>query len=771
MNTNKMIFKLILLACCFFSSVAASSLSAAQSVPASMLLYGGSEASNYFVSDASTATALGSISGTVTDGTNLVSGIAVYVKDHNYNYISGATTDTAGNYTVADIPTGSYKVEFDGSGSGYVIQWYNNKPDFNTADPVSVTEPSTTIGINATLVSANTTLVSANTTLGGVPAEGNLKITIYDSGRIAVYRYITGAWQEQIYSGDNKGSRLEIKGVGYSLGYYAGTPAALVSNIKVSDTKITSVWVAGGTRITLDTTYQPGASYFGMQWTITNESGGSLSDLRFFHGEDTYFYNSDYGGGFWDAPNNTVGVQKTISGQLMRMSLQAITVPYAYDSMYFGTVWSNVGVGALTSYIDSLDSTDNGYALEWRNASMQNGETWTISTYEKFADVAIGSVSVTAPTQTDCSIGSTCSLTFTVTNISQASATVSLSVNSSQTDWNAQILTPVSPVVIQVGSSQQVNVQVSIPASAMDGAIGNVTLSASDGTNTAIDVAAVIAVSNTYTITTSAGAGGTVSCSPATVSYGSSSICTITPNTGSAIHDVLVDGASAGAIITYTFSNVTTNHTISATFLITTYTVTPSAGAGGTIIPSTPQTVGHNATISFTVMHDDGYTASVGGTCSGILVGNTYTTLPITFDCTVVVSFTAITPNSYTVTSISGTGGSISPSSATVNSGNTTSFIVTPDTGYSIASVTGCNGTLSGSTYTTGPITANCTVLATFRDTFTITTPTGTVEIKAGGTFRISTTGASNVIVDGVPIGAVNIVTFINITGPHTITW
>lgn len=71
-------------------------------------------------------------------------------------------------------------------------------------------------------------------------------------------------------------------------------------------------------------------------------------------------------------------------------------------------------------------------------------------------------------------------------------------------------------------------------------------------------------------------------------------------------------------------------------------------------------------------------------------------------------------PSTYTVTASAGTGGTISPSSATVNSGKTASFTVTPSTGYSIASVTGCGGTLKGNTYTTGAITADCTVSASF---------------------------------------------------------
>ena len=69
---------------------------------------------------------------------------------------------------------------------------------------------------------------------------------------------------------------------------------------------------------------------------------------------------------------------------------------------------------------------------------------------------------------------------------------------------------------------------------------------------------------------------------------------------------------------------------------------------------------------------------------------------------------TAITPSA-------GNGGSISPNTAqTVHYNTVISFTVTPNPGYHIVSVTGCNGTLAGSTYTTGVITSDCTVSASF---------------------------------------------------------
>jgi len=69
------------------------------------------------------------------------------------------------------------------------------------------------------------------------------------------------------------------------------------------------------------------------------------------------------------------------------------------------------------------------------------------------------------------------------------------------------------------------------------------------------------------------------------------------------------------------------------------YTVTPSAGANGSISPNTPQPVSGGARATFTVAANGGYVASVGGTCGGYLSGTTYTTNPVSGNCTVIASF------------------------------------------------------------------------------------------------------------------------------------
>ncbi len=71
----------------------------------------------------------------------------------------------------------------------------------------------------------------------------------------------------------------------------------------------------------------------------------------------------------------------------------------------------------------------------------------------------------------------------------------------------------------------------------------------------------------TYTITASAGAHGKLSANGRiVVRRGSSLTVTITPDPGYAVASVKVDGVSKGALRSYTFTNVTANHSISATF-------------------------------------------------------------------------------------------------------------------------------------------------------------------------------------------------------------
>ena len=70
----------------------------------------------------------------------------------------------------------------------------------------------------------------------------------------------------------------------------------------------------------------------------------------------------------------------------------------------------------------------------------------------------------------------------------------------------------------------------------------------------------------TFTITATAGTNGSINPGTQTVNYGASKTFTFTPNAGYVVANVTVDGANLGALSTYTFANVTANHTIHVTF-------------------------------------------------------------------------------------------------------------------------------------------------------------------------------------------------------------
>ena len=91
-----------------------------------------------------------------------------------------------------------------------------------------------------------------------------------------------------------------------------------------------------------------------------------------------------------------------------------------------------------------------------------------------------------------------------------------------------------------------------------------------------------------FTITASASLGGTISPAGAVaVDSGRSATFTMTPAAGYHVQDVVVDGASAGSLSAYTFTNVTAGHSIAAAFeknptITVTAPVTGSTWSSGT---------------------------------------------------------------------------------------------------------------------------------------------------------------------------------------------
>src|SRR6185295_678237 len=114
------------------------------------------------------------------------------------------------------------------------------------------------------------------------------------------------------------------------------------------------------------------------------------------------------------------------------------------------------------------------------------------------------------------------------------------------------------------------------------------------------------------------------------------------------IADVQVDGFSVGAVDNYSFSTVTGDHTIAASFAVDTYVITASAGDNGAMFPSGAASVncGDNPTV--TVVADAGF-HTVDVLVDGVSVGAvpSYTFTNVDANHTIAVTFVTDT---YTIT-------------------------------------------------------------------------------------------------------------------------
>jgi hypothetical protein len=148
-----------------------------------------------------------------------------------------------------------------------------------------------------------------------------------------------------------------------------------------------------------------------------------------------------------------------------------------------------------------------------------------------------------------------------------------------------------------------------------------------------------------YTITVTAGSNGSINPSTGSVACGTNAVYIITPAAGYAVASVLVDGVSAGAVGSYTFNNVSVNHTISATFAIGAFTITASAGANGSVSSNGTTQVAAGGSQVYTITPATCY--HIGDVLvNGVSVGavSTYTFTNVTSNQTISAAFVINVP-------------------------------------------------------------------------------------------------------------------------------
>ncbi len=245
---------------------------------------------------------------------------------------------------------------------------------------------------------------------------------------------------------------------------------------------------------------------------------------------------------------------------------------------------------------------------------------------------------------------------------------------------------------------------------------------------------------DTFTLSASAGPGGSISPAGATVvDYGGSQSYTITPLGGRHIADVLVDGISVGAVASYNFTSVAASHTISASFALDSLTITASAGSGGSISPAGPVAVDYGADKTFSINPEAHYHVAdvlVDGASVGAM--GSYTFAGVAAAHTISASFALDTYAIYTFVSGSGeaTGGGACVHGATVD------LTATPDTGWHFVNWTE-NGTVvsTDASYSFTASSSRILVACFAVDTHTITaTVDGSGTTEGAGTYDYGST-------------------------------
>jgi hypothetical protein len=214
------------------------------------------------------------------------------------------------------------------------------------------------------------------------------------------------------------------------------------------------------------------------------------------------------------------------------------------------------------------------------------------------------------------------------------------------------------------------------------------------------------------------------------------------------------------------------------------YTITSSAGPGGTIEPLGETEIAEGGSQLYTITPDTGFEIAdvlVDGSSVGAVPS--YLFEDVISNRSIHATFQIQT---FTIAASAGTGGMIDPvGNVLVEYGASQSFTITPDTGFEIDDVMVDEVSVGAlPSYTFENVTADHAIVASFKkQTFTIVAsagtggsidPVGNVVVEYGENQNFVITADSgyeiaDVLVDGVSVGAVPNYTFQNVVADHTI--
>lgn len=385
----------------------------------------------------------GSISGTVTDGSNNpIDGATVYASGVGGGYGS-ALTDANGNYTITQLPVDNYTVNFSAS-SGYLSQYYNGTSDYSSATSLQLNGGDHLTSIDASL-NLGGVIEGTITDTGGHPLEG-IEVDAYgnNSGYGSATTDASGHYQVIGLATDEYEVSVYDPNQVYAPTYYGGA-------IEEGDATPVSI-VAGTTVSNIDASLAVGATVSG---TITDTHAqpvpnAQISLIRTASGNVISSGESDSNGNFtvpaMPAGTYKVFVQPSDPNLLSRYWTNAATVDEASPlTLIAGQLASGVDVAlpdAPASISGTVESDGlpvaNVCAVLWSGSSQLRSSCTDYSGSYRMDDVAPGSYTVSFQDQmgilpTTWNGGAVTQGTSTPVNVA-ADQHVTASINISQFD-------------------------------------------------------------------------------------------------------------------------------------------------------------------------------------------------------------------------------------------------------------------------------------------------------------------------------------------------
>jgi len=263
--------------------------------------------------------------------------------------------------------------------------------------------------------------------------------------------------------------------------YAAGlTKAVLGVGTQVKDgNSVTTTWTlhSGALQLIQVITYIPGSFYVEKDFTLTNLSDRTFTDVSLIHGGDTYFGGDDDASCYFNAANRMVYIRNADMTTFGLMGYSGGPETPA-DHYFVGNYWDGgqlAANGLLDDSVDPDSSVDAGYELQWIRPSLAPAESLSIVSYERITGASV--LQVLAPAEASTLPGTDATFTFTLMNYGDAAADFTLSAVSEH-GWAVSIPGGNTVTLPALGTPVDVPVKVSIPTGTPAGTADLLTLTA-----------------------------------------------------------------------------------------------------------------------------------------------------------------------------------------------------------------------------------------------------------------------------------------------------